>query len=343
MKPVHVLIASIFVLTNYFQLESAPIRKLEFRCERLGSSDSVSVEMPANCETVVLWLPGSGPISRLTTGIAVELRSEVRSFCLSHGVGFCAFDKRGTGVSDGSLAAASLDDLTEDAAAVLHVLHDKLLTVNGKSHRLGIAGHSEGAIIASRLARDRHGLATFYILFCPPMLPGEDFLVAQQIAAAKNVGYGATMLRQQSEFAHKIVAIIRAESDDVAAGQQIRMAYTEIFGAAALASVFDRAIFAIHVSSFVSPWARSLLHFNPAEELRNTAEKIVMIFAKDDVVVPLHENLSYAQAQLSAKAASVRFIVEDGRDHFFSKTSPKARDVANLLVDAMGDWPRNKN
>lgn len=122
-----------------------------------------------------LLVPGSGRVDRdsdhprMRLGITRELAHALAGA----GVASLRYDKRGVGASGGDFLSAGLSDNTTDAAAALAALRDRLPGVP-----VVLVGHSEGAIIATRLAADEPDLAGAVLLAAPAVV-GERMLAWQ--------------------------------------------------------------------------------------------------------------------------------------------------------------------
>lgn len=139
---------------------------------RLAGTLALPADTPL---AAVLLIPGSGPVDRdsdhprMRLGITRELARALAGA----GVASLRYDKRGVGASGGDFLNAGLSDNTTDAAAALAALRDRLSGVP-----VVLVGHSEGAIIATRLAADEPGLAGTVLLAAPAVL-GERMLAWQ--------------------------------------------------------------------------------------------------------------------------------------------------------------------
>jgi fermentation-respiration switch protein FrsA (DUF1100 family) len=121
-----------------------------------------------------LLLPGSGPIDRdsnhrrLRLGITGQLGEALAAA----GIGSLRYDKRGAGASTGSFLAAGLHHNIDDAAAALAFLAARPEVDAG---RISLVGHSEGAIIAARLAA-HEPFVSAVVLLAGAARPGAETL-----------------------------------------------------------------------------------------------------------------------------------------------------------------------
>lgn len=98
------------------------------------------------------------------TGVELGLLKVLASALGEAGVASLRCDDRGVGGSTGSYAAADLDTLTADAAAMVAALRGE---PGIDRRRLVLAGHSEGAVVALRAAARDRGVAGLALLAGP--------------------------------------------------------------------------------------------------------------------------------------------------------------------------------
>jgi len=101
----------------------------------------------------VLLLSGSGPQDRNGNAPGTELQwnylATLAEALAEEGVASLRYDERGVGHSGGTFADAGLSDLLSDARSALDYLSTR---EDVDPARIGILGHSEGAILAAMLA-----------------------------------------------------------------------------------------------------------------------------------------------------------------------------------------------
>ncbi|MEN3538646.1 alpha/beta fold hydrolase [Microbispora sp. ZYX-F-249] len=110
-----------------------------------------------------LLIPGSGPVNRdsdhrrLPLGVTRQLAEALAAA----GIASLRYDKRGVGASTGDFLASGFRDNMDDAAAALAALRGRAEIDPG---RVAVAGHSEGALIATDLAAHDPAVAAVVLL-----------------------------------------------------------------------------------------------------------------------------------------------------------------------------------
>jgi len=160
--------------------------------------DDLSGPAPA-----VLILSGSGPQDRNGNAPGSELRwNYLHSFAAAlagRGIITLRFDDRGVAGSSGAFAEAGFSELLADARSALEYLRSRDDVDPG---RVGVIGHSEGALLAAKLAAREPGVAAVALIGAPAE-PLDRMLLGQ--IRARALARGA-----EEREAARIVADLRA-------------------------------------------------------------------------------------------------------------------------------------
>lgn len=148
--------------------------ELEFTVDDVRLAGTLALPGSAPVAAALL-VPGSGPVDRdsdhprMRLGITRALAHALAGA----GVASLRYDKRGVGRSGGDFLSAGLSDNMTDAAAALGALRERL-----PGTPVVVVGHSEGAIIATRIAAEEPSLAGA-VLLAAPAVDGERMLAWQ--------------------------------------------------------------------------------------------------------------------------------------------------------------------
>ncbi len=124
-------------------------------------------------DVLAILLTGSGPQDRDETIFQHRPFAVIADVLTKRGLGVLRFDDRGTGKSEGAHNFASSFDFATDAAAAYEFLAGQY-----PDSRIGLIGHSEGAIIA-QIADSIVGGAAFHIYLAGPGVDIIDLMVEQ--------------------------------------------------------------------------------------------------------------------------------------------------------------------
>ena len=126
-----------------------------------------------------ILIPGDGPQTR-DESILVAISNHL----VDLGFAVLRTDKRGTGLSSGSLSNTTTRDLAKDVvSAVTFLKKDSRVA----SERIGLIGHSEGALIAAMVASDMPEIS-FIVLMAYPSVGLEDILHLQRDIRLRDKG-----------------------------------------------------------------------------------------------------------------------------------------------------------
>lgn len=156
-------------------------------------SGSITCPDAAGARPGVVLIGGSGPSDRHNDGFFDVLRTHLADA----GVAVLAYDKRGAGKSTGAWAAATVDDLAQDAAAAVATLQAHPGVAAGA---VGVLGHSEGGWVALRLCSRPKTPRHLMLNSCPAVSFAESEVFALTTDGAEP-GAAAVLLRRLTEAA----------------------------------------------------------------------------------------------------------------------------------------------
>jgi uncharacterized protein len=163
--------------------------------------------------------PGPFPAAILISGSGPHDRDELISghhpflvladHLTRKGIAVLRFDKRGIGQSTGNYAAATSEDLANDAEAAIAYLKTRK-EVDPK--KIGLIGHSEGGIIAPIVATRSKDVA-WIVLLAGPGLKGEETLLLQSELILRISGVNDGEISRTLAFNKQSYALVRQEKD----------------------------------------------------------------------------------------------------------------------------------
>lgn len=121
---------------------------------------------------VVLMVTGSGLQNRDEEIFSHHPFAVIADHLARHGIATLRYDDRGFGQSTGDASQATTADFGDDAAAGI-----KYLKSLGQFGKIGVLGHSEGGMIAFRLAA--RGDVDFAVALASPAMRGDSLLLGQ--------------------------------------------------------------------------------------------------------------------------------------------------------------------
>jgi fermentation-respiration switch protein FrsA (DUF1100 family) len=227
----------------------------------------------------VALLTGSGPQNRDETVFGHRPFLVLADYLTRHGIAVLRFDDRGIGASTGDFAVATTPDFVSDALAAVAFLQAR---PEADPEKIGLVGHSEGAIVAP-MAANRGGEVAFVVLLASTGVNGRELLVMQAKAMNRAAGLPEAVIEQRAEVQESLLDVVAsAESDSVAAEQAgAILAEAGLTGDAAEGQI----------RSLLSPWMKHFLVYDPLPELRELSIPVLALNGEKDTQVPPTENL----------------------------------------------------
>ncbi len=262
----------------------------------------------------VVLVSGSGPQDRDESVFGHKPFLVLADHLVRKGIVVLRYDDRGTGASSGVFAKATTADFTQDAAAALQFLRGQP-QVDAK--KTGLIGHSEGGIIAVKLAAGENAPA-FIVLLGTPTIPGDELLLLQNEAILQASKIDEEVITAGLRLSAQSYAIIKAETDPAKAAQQIRQLEDNFWG-----SMFpkikeelkktgmQKGFLVKQLPQLLSPWFRYFIGYDPATDLKKIKCPALAIYGEKDLQVPPKRNADRMKELLSGSGqllSQVRII-----------------------------------
>jgi uncharacterized protein len=231
----------------------------------------------------VVLIPGSGPQDR------DESLASHRPFLLiadaftRKGIAVLRCDKRGVGKSTGNPDIATTMDLAADAKAALAYLKSRK-EVDGT--RIGLLGHSEGAIIAPYLAGHSKDVK-WLVLLAAPATDGEQTLLNQSELIGRAGGLSDEQLDASLGFDQAAYALVRREKNPNTLAEKLVALVKE----SGLDAALPPAALETQLRMLTSPWFRFFLDYDPLPNLKSVSCPVLALYGQKDLQVAAKANL----------------------------------------------------
>jgi uncharacterized protein len=284
----------------------------------------------------LLLLSGSGPQDRDEQIFGHRPFAVIADHLSRRGCAILRVDDRGVGKSTGRLADATMDDLAADALAGIRFLRARK-EIDPK--RLGILGHSEGAVVGP-LAATKSGEVRLLVLLAPPAVPGKEILYAQGEAIARASGVPPEGIERNRVMQTRIVETIIGASGADEARRELEAVIAEVPEA-------QRASARAQIASFTSPNLKSFLAVDPQALLRKLRVPVLALFGEKDLQVLPSQNAGRLEAALRAAGNSdYRVRILPGLNHLFQPAKTGApseyakidETFSPAALDAIAEW-----
>ena len=246
----------------------------------------------------VVLLNGSGAQDRDGTVLGHPLFAVLADHLARAGIGSLRWDDRGVGGSDGDLSEAGLADLAADARAAMRFLAGH---ADVDPDRIAVLGHSEGGLVAPRLAQGDPPEPAALILLAAPAVSGLDVLELQNRLILGGQGASEARIAQQ-------IAFVRALSDALARGDdaeardlvrgQVAAALDALPEGQAPTGEAREEFVARQIEANTSAVFASFMLAEPQPELQRVRVPTLALYARQDVQVPAVQNEGAMRAAL---------------------------------------------
>jgi hypothetical protein len=214
-------------------------------------------------------------------------------------------------------------DVADDARATIAWLrrHDRV-----RADRVGIIGHSEGAVVAA-LTASRSPAVSFIVLLAGSAVRGDALMEAQAVRSLRAAGIPDADVEEAALGTRRILdAVIEGETE-----AELVERIHAMFGDGPNTRDAARA----QAAGLATPWMRTFLTLDPSRALRATRCPTLALFASDDMLVPSEQNLPAMVAALRKNPdATVRAI--EGLTHALQPSpagEPFDPAAVNVTID----------
>jgi pimeloyl-ACP methyl ester carboxylesterase len=299
-----------------------PYREEEVTFENAAAgvklSGTLSLPKSERPAPAVILLTGSGAQDRDESILGHRPFLVLADHLTRRGIAVLRVDDRGVGGSTGSVSNSTTEDLAGDALAGVALLKRRK-EIN--SRRIGLLGHSEGALVAP-LAAARSPEVAFVVLLAGTGVSGDQIVLHQGelIARAEKADekkIAATRVLQQQLF-----DIMKREPDNTKAEELLRRAVAESAALADSATAGDKAALESQIAAqtkvMLTPWFRYFISYDPAVALRKVRCPVLVLNGEKDLQVDPKQNLPPIAAALQeAGNRDVTIRELPGLNHLF--------------------------
>lgn len=304
-------------------------------------------EGPERHPAVVL-ISGSGAQDRDETLAGHKPFLVLADHLSRRGIAVLRYDDRGTAGSTGDFGSATTEHFARDASAAVEFLrsHPRIAP-----DRIGLAGHSEGGLVAPMVVALRDDVA-FAVLMAGTGVEGVTIIATQTEAMLRAVGTDEAEIElagrinravldaaTSAEPGTDLATVLEPFIEEVVAG--LPDSEREEVGPAIRQSIRNS------LPRLQSPWMRFFLTYDPVPALRAMDCPVLVIIGSKDVQVLPDLNLPpMRQAFVDGGNGDFEIVEIEGLNHLFQTAgtgSPNEyaqidETFAPAALDVIGDW-----
>lgn len=299
----------------------------------------------------VVLLSGSGPQDRNEEIMGHRPFLVLADHLTRQGFAVLRFDDRGFGKSEGDFSKATDLDFVGDALAAIAWLKTR---PEVDAAGIGLAGHSEGGIVAPRAAAQSKDIA-FIVLMAGAGVPMDQILIRQAADLMRTAGASEAMIAKQHDLQRELMRLVRANGPGPDAESKVRALLHEsvksISKEDASALGLTEAMIDAQATMISSPWFAEILQYDPAATLEQVRCPVLAVNGEKDLQVAAGENLRAIEQALKKGGNSDVTVVEfPGLNHLFqsSQTGSVAEYATNAetfnskALNTISDWLRKR-
>ncbi|HLT86009.1 MAG TPA: alpha/beta hydrolase [Sphingobacterium sp.] len=261
----------------------------------------------------VVLISGSGPQDRDETIMGHKPFKVIADYLTKQGIIVLRYDERGVGASTGNYPKSTIGDFSRDVIAAVGFIQKQERV---DPTRVGIIGHSEGALIAELIAGESSADIGFIGLLGAPAIPIDSLMVLQAYEIGKLMGMSEKELQGAKEVNRRNFATVKSDLGDEHAYRQILENMSS-----PLPNLSDNQ--KDEIKMMVLPAYRYFMRIDPIPFIKRIDVPVFAAFGTKDVQVPFAPNLESLTDHLPKNEKNF-LKAYDGLNHLFQKAETGA-------------------
>jgi fermentation-respiration switch protein FrsA (DUF1100 family) len=222
------------------------------------------------------------------------------------------------GKSKGKFSTATTNDFASDAAAAVDYLKSRK-----EAGKIGIAGHSEGGLIAPIVAAG-NAKVDFIILLAGPGVSGYAILLAQTELIAKSEGMKKSALAKMHDENATIFGLVKnsvtREQLVTDLNAYLKKAVSKMPSGQIPKDQSPEDYINQQVAQLTNPWMINFIKYDPTETLKKVTCPVLALNGSKDLQVPPNLNLPAIKKAISSNGNQQVFTKEmNGLNHLFQE------------------------
>lgn len=239
----------------------------------------------------VILISGSGPQDRNEELMGHKPFMVIADYFSRRGIAVLRYDDRGFGASTGEYNTATTADFATDASAAVDFLKTKN-SINPK--KIGLAGHSEGGVIAPMVALNNKDVA-FIILMAGTGVKGDSILKMQIRSLSKEQGTSDNEMKVIESINNKLFELLPTTQDSTILIEALKKHLKEFSKAHPNIKINkekSEPYISLIVEQMSNPWMRYFVTYDPVPALTKVTCPVLAINGDKDIQVPSGINLN---------------------------------------------------
>lgn len=272
---------------------------------------------------LVILLSGSGSQDRNETIAGFGVFRELSRKLFENGYSTFRYDDRGIGGSEGD-PDATLQELADDLTEIVSYLNEHH---HDQFDGIIYLGHSQGGHVATLAANETDPAGI--VMMGVPFMSGDKIINSQIKKIAQFQGISEEILQTNLEFQEEIYQVVRTGSSWEPIEENLKRRLNEQINQLPEAqrealgdmSAFVQSQIDRQLSAAKSRWFRSLIEYEPSEQLGNLTIPILTIFGSKDMQVVANENMTEAAAIMNRYDLDMELQEIADANHLFQQAN----------------------
>jgi pimeloyl-ACP methyl ester carboxylesterase len=266
---------------------------------------------------LILLISGSGPQDRNEEILGHKPFLIIADYLTKKGYAVFRYDDRGTAKSGGKFEGATSPDFASDAASALAYLKTRK---DISTTKIALAGHSEGAMLATMIAANDSSINAI-IMLAGPGIPGDQLLLMQQELIATVNKVSPDEIKENTVINRSLFELINQSNDIESATVQVEKKLKKIskkLSKSALEAYGGKTEFVSqNLRAYINPWMYFFLRYDPAVDLKNIKCNVLALNGNKDLQVPSKINLAAIELNINNPGKIKQVIEMPNLNHLF--------------------------
>ncbi len=311
------------VLVNRPQEPKPPfnykVEEVKFKNEKAGHilAGTLTVPKTDGPFPAVILISGSGAQNRDEELFGHKPFKVIADYLTKNGIAVLRYDDQGVGASGGSQMNTTSKDFSFDAEAAFNFLQSDARI---KKTAIGLAGHSEGGLIAP-IVISRNQKVGFFISLAGPALVGSEILLLQAKALGEISGASSEMIKAELDQNNKLFDILKNEKNNTKAKAQMKAAISaSLKNENKTQEEIEKEVKTFDQSfpTVVFDWMRYYVKTDPASFLNDLKCPVLVLNGDKDLQVVSKENLeAYDEIFKKSRLSDYTLVELKNHNHLF--------------------------
>lgn len=289
----------------------------ENKKDSITLAGTLTLPVPTNKKPpVVILISGSGPQDRDESFASHKPFLVLSDYLTRNGIAVLRYDDRGFGESTGNFAEGTTADFATDVLSAIDFLKTR---TEIDTKKIGLIGHSEGAIIAPMVANLSKDI-TFIVMLAGTGTTGKEVSLTQAIDYRN---FPVADEKAYEAYIKKAIEIASSEREIDIVRKELNAFYqnSELLASLLPPNVDKDEFIENLVSTRTTPWIRYFYNYNPVNEIRKINIPAFALYGSNDTQVPPKYHLQPVKDALTAsKSKEYDVILLEGLNHLFQES-----------------------